>query len=273
MWDLTMIYPWAQTARLWENDIVLGDSFMSVFDTFERLGENCEICVTKEHTFGTDAFLLADFAKARHKDIVCDLGTGCGIIALLEKLRYAPKMVYGIDIQEQAIKQFEITVRRSSLENVFPLLMDLKVLTKKAPLDCCDLVTCNPPYKANKAGLESELDAHKIARHEILCNINDVCAAAKKLLKFGGRLCICNRPERLADVISAMRENGIEPKNLRFVSKDPKCAPWLFLIEGRKGGGSFMKIMPQLYISGNGGVSPELAEIYGHYGESMKKGE
>lgn len=230
--------------------------------TFEKLGDNCEICVTKEHTFGTDAFLLADFAKARHKDIVCDLGTGCGIIAVLMRLRYDPRQVYGIDIQEQAIEQFKITVERSSLPETYPLLMDLKSLTPDAPLDRCDLVTCNPPYKAANAGIESELTAHKIARHEILCNINDVCAAASRLLKFGGRLCLCNRPERLADVISAMRANNIEPKMLRFVSKTENDAPWLFLIEGRKGGGSFMKVMPQLYM-GSGGISPELARIYG----------
>lgn len=234
------------------------------FDTFERLGETCEICVTKEHTFGTDAFLLADFAGARHKDVVCDLGTGCGIIAVLIKLRFAPKQVYGIDIQKQAIEQFNITVERSGLLDTYPLLMDLKELGEAAPLDRCDLVTCNPPYKAANAGIESELDAHKIARHEILCNINDVCKAASRLLKFGGRLCLCNRPERLGDVICAMRANNIEPKRLRFVSKTPEDAPWLFLIEGRKGGGAFMKVMPQLYMNG-GGVSEELARIYGHY--------
>ena len=236
---------------------------MSDFNTFEKLGESCEICVTKEHTFGTDAFLLADFAKARHKDIVCDLGTGCGIIAVLMRLRYEPKQVYGVDIQPQAIEQFELTVSRSGLKETYPLLMDLKALTNDAPLGRCDLVTCNPPYKAAKAGIESELSAHKIARHEILCNISDVCAAGNKLLKYGGRLCLCNRPERLADVMCAMRENGIEPKYLRFVSKSANDAPWLFLIEGRKGGGSFMQVLPQLYISGSGGISPELAQIYG----------
>lgn len=236
---------------------------MSDFNTFEKLGESCEICVTKEHTFGTDAFLLADFAKARHKDIVCDLGTGCGIIAVLMRLRYEPKQVYGVDIQPQAIEQFELTVSRSGLKETYPLLMDLKALTNDAPLGRCDLVTCNPPYKAAKAGIESELSAHKIARHEILCNISDMCAAGNKLLKYGGRLCLCNRPERLADVMCAMRENGIEPKYLRFVSKSANDAPWLFLIEGRKGGGSFMQVLPQLYISGSGGISPELAQIYG----------
>ena len=189
---------------------------MSDFNTFEKLGESCEICVTKEHTFGTDAFLLADFAKARHKDIVCDLGTGCGIIAVLMRLRYEPKQVYGVDIQPQAIEQFELTVSRSGLKETYPLLMDLKALTNDAPLGRCDLVTCNPPYKAAKAGIESELSAHKIARHEILCNISDVCAAGNKLLKYGGRLCLCNRPERLADVMCAMRDNDIEPTGIPY---------------------------------------------------------
>ena len=232
------------------------------YDTFEKLGDGCYLCVTKEHTFGTDAFLLADFAKSRHKDIVCDLGTGCGIIAVLERLRYEPSEVYGIDIQPQAIEQFNLTVERSGLKNTYPMLMDLKHLTDKLPLGRCDLVTCNPPYKAAGAGIESDLDAHKIARHEILCNINDVCTAASRLLKFGGRLCLCNRPERLADVICAMRENNLEPKKLRMVSKSPDSAPWLFLIEGRKGGGQFMKILPPLFM-GTEGISPELMEIYG----------
>ncbi len=242
---------------------------MASYDTFEKLGDSCEICVTKEHTFGTDAFLLADFAKARHKDVVCDLGTGCGIIAVLMRLRYEPRQVYGIDIQQQAIEQFNITVERSGLKETYPMLMDLKELTPEAPLDRCDLVTCNPPYKAAGAGIRSELTAHKIARHEILCDINDVCRAAGRLLKFGGRLCLCNRPERLADVMCAMRANNIEPKYLRFVSKTSEDAPWLFLIEGRKGGGSFMQVMPQLYM-GSGGISPELANIYGHCADNER---
>lgn len=243
---------------------------MAVFDKFEKLGDSCRICVTDEHTFGTDAFLLADFARARHKDVVCDLGTGCGIIAVLERIRYEPKEVYGVDIQKQAIEQFKVTVSESELKNTFPLLMDLKELTSEAPLGRCDLVTCNPPYKAANAGIESELDAHKIARHEILCNINDVCAAANRLLKFGGRLCLCNRPERLADVVCAMRANNIEPKLLRFVAKNESSAPWLFLIEGKKGGAPFMQVKPSVYM-GSGGISPELSMIYGHTNDNGKE--
>ena len=123
-------------------------------------------------------------------------------------------------------------------------------------------MTCNPPYKAPNAGFESALTAQRIARHEVLCTINDVCAAASKLLKFGGRLCVCNRPERLSDVIAAMKNNDIEPKRLRFVSKNPDEAPWLFLIEGKKGSKPFMKVEPQLYIRSGDGFSPELKRIY-----------
>lgn len=231
--------------------------------TFETLRNEIDICVSDEHKFGTDAFLLADFAAPRRKDRVCDLGTGCGIIPLLMHISFSPAEIYGVDIQEQAIEQFNITVERNHLESIFPVHADLKTLWDSAPLGMLDVVTCNPPYKAAKAGIESEADAHKIARHEILCNINDVCKAASRLLKFGGRLCLCNRPERLADVISAMKDNGIEPKTLRFVSKTPDDSPWLFLIEGKKGGKPFMKVMPQLYINGAEGFSDELLRIYG----------
>lgn len=231
---------------------------------FEMFKDGTEIAVTKEHTFGTDAFLLADFARARHKDTVCDLGTGCGIIAVLMKLRYQPKKIYGIDIQKQAVEQFNITVERSELTDVFPLCMDIKNLTNAAPIGMCDIVTCNPPYKAAGAGIESLSEAQKIARHEIMCNLNDVCFAAEKLLRFGGDFYMCCRPERLADAVTAMKRSHIEPKILRFVSKTSHDAPWLFLMSGKKGGKPFMKIMPPLFMNENGGISDELRKIYGN---------
>lgn len=238
---------------------------------YEKLKKGIEICVTKEHRFGTDAFLLADFADLRRKDRVCDLGTGCGIIPMLMEIKFEPKEIFCVDIQPQAIEQLNLSIERSignsectaDLSKLVPICADLKELWKDAPLGQLDAVTCNPPYKAAKCGIESEMTAQKIARHEILCNINDVCRAADRLLKFGGKLCLCNRPERLADVISAMQKNHIEPKALRFVSKTPSDAPWLFLIEGKKGSKPFMKVLPQLYITEGGGFSDELMKIYG----------
>jgi tRNA1(Val) A37 N6-methylase TrmN6 len=153
-------------------------------------------------------------------------------------------------------------MEHSETNGIVPVCADLKKLWDDAPLGRLDLVTCNPPYKADNAGFQSAITAQRIARHEILCTIDDVCAAAEKLLKFGGRLCVCNRPERLSDVIFAMKSHNIEPKRLRMVSKEPNEAPWLFLIEGKKGSKPFMKIEPQLYIRSGDGFTDELKQIY-----------
>ena len=82
------------------------------------------------------------------------------------------------------------------------------------------------------------------------------------MLKFGGRLCVCNRPERLSDVMYAMKSHNIEPKRLRMVSKNADEAPWLFLLEGKKGSKPFMKVEPQLYIRSGDGFTEELQKIY-----------
>ena len=229
---------------------------------FEKLTDKITVCASSDHRFGTDAFLLADFSGYRQKDTVCDLGTGCGIIPLIMQKKMPPAVTYAVDIQEGAIEQLRLGLERSETTGIVPVCADLKELWEGAPLDKCDLVTCNPPYKAANAGFESVIDAQKIARHEIMCDIDDVCRAAERLLKFGGRLCVCNRPERLADVISAMKNHNIEPKRIRFVSKTPDDAPWLCLVEGKKGSKPFMKVEKQLYIRSGDGFSDELKRIY-----------
>ncbi|SFX54625.1 tRNA1(Val) (adenine(37)-N6)-methyltransferase [Ruminococcus sp. XPD3002] len=229
---------------------------------YEKLTDKIYVCASSDHRFGTDAFLLADFSQYRQKDKACDLGTGCGIIPLIMQKYRPPQVTYAVDIQEGAIEQLRLGLEKSETSGIVPICADLKELWEDAPIGQLDLVTCNPPYKVNNAGFQSVITAQKIARHEILCTIDDVCAAAKKLLKYGGRLCVCNRPERLSDVIFAMKNNDIEPKRLRFVSKNPDEAPWLFLIEGKKGSKPFMKVEPQLYIRSENGFTEELQRIY-----------
>lgn len=225
--------------------------------SMEKLTDNIFVCASTEHRFGTDAFLLTYFSNYRMKDKVCDLGTGCGIIPMIMQKKNPPQITYAVDIQESAIEQLKKGIEASTVKNIIPVLADLKVLWDNAPKGQFDLVICNPPYKATNAGIESSITAQKIARHEIMCNIDDVCRSASKLLKFGGRLCMCNRPERLADVITAMKSNDIEPKRIRFVANNPEQSPWLFLIEGKKGSKPFLKIEPPLYMKSN-----ELKEIY-----------
>lgn len=228
---------------------------------FESLGKGIEICVSTEHRFGTDAFLLADFAQPRRKDTVCDFCSGSGIIALLMMRNFSPKYIYAVEIQEKAISQMELTVSQSSILNFEICSGDLKEFRAEKELD---LITCNPPYKINNTGAKNDTDAISIARHEIMCSLDDVCLSAKKNLKFGGRLCICNRPERLCDIMVSMRNNNIEPKRVRFVSKNPNTAPWLVLVEGKKGGNTYLKVEPQLYTQGSSPLeySEEMKRIY-----------
>ena len=229
--------------------------------TYEQLGERYKVCISTEHRFGTDAFLLADFAGARHKDICADLCTGSGIIALLLDKKYSPKKTYAVEIQKKAYDQLCLSIEASKAEDtIIPVNADLKEWRCDEELD---LITCNPPYKLDNTGAKNESEAVSIARHEMMCTIGDVCAAAKRNLKFGGRLCVCNRPERLCDIITAMRENGIEPKRLRTVHKNPDCAPWLVLVEGKKGGKTFLNIERALFVrTADGDISEEVQQIY-----------
>lgn len=93
--------------------------------TFEPLGEGIEICISDEHRFGTDAFLLADFSAGRHKDICADLCTGSGIIALLLHKFYKPQKIYAVEIQEKAHEQLKVSLERSKIDTIQPVLGDL----------------------------------------------------------------------------------------------------------------------------------------------------
>lgn len=237
---------------------------------FEKLGERISICVTPDHKFGTDAFLLSDFASPRRKDVACDLGTGCGIVGLLwyRDPAEGPRHTYCVDLQPKAIAQLRMTLEENAdaLDGrITPVLQDLKVLGDAVPPGSVDVVTCNPPYKIEGRGIMSTTQSDQLARHETACTMADVCRAAARLLRFGGRLCVCQRPERLADVLEAMRQAGLEPKRVRFVQQREGMAPWLFLAEGRKGGKPFLQVEAPLIIEGEGGFSPELLAIYGKF--------
>lgn len=236
----------------------------------EPLGKGIRIIVSEEHTFWTDTVLLADFAKPKKNDKACDLGSGCGAIPLIWAREPYPKKITAVEIQENACDMLNRSLELNGLtERIEVLNSDLRELKVKLASGSYDLVVCNPPYKAEGAGIQSKASAHIIARHESMCTMDDIAKAAAWLLNFSGRLCMCQRPERLCDVICAMREHGIEPKRLRFVQQRPGKPPKLFLIEGRRGGKpGGMTAEPVLFIEGpDGNFSEEMINIYGAYKE------
>ncbi len=236
----------------------------------ENLGSGCKVAVSDEHGFGTDAVILANFASPNKKDRVCDLGTGCGIIPLILLRNGCGKTITGIEIQKKGYEQALESVKLSNAsEKVTIVNGDIKNIKELFSHASFDTVIMNPPYKAANGGIESKENYAKIARHEVACTIDDVTAAAKHLLNFGGRLCLCNRPERLTDTIVSMRNAGIEPKRLRFVSKFFDTEPWLFLIEGKKGGKPFINVEAPLAVYKSKGIySDEMMFYYGEYKES-----
>lgn len=237
----------------------------------EYIGNKLRLIVSSEHTFGTDALLLADFASPKIKEKVCDLGTGCGIIPFCW-LRDGAQHVSAVEINPDAAAILLRSGELNSLEDRLNVInADLRELREVLPSGVFDLVTMNPPYTPMGKGIESSDKAARVARHEASCTIRDVCVSAARLLKFGGRLCICLRPERLAEAFAAMRESGIEPKRLRFVAQRAQSAPWLFLLEGKLGRKPGLIVAPLLLIEKDDGTqSDELKRIIGEY---ANKGE
>lgn len=246
---------------------MLTDILLSDGEHIEDLGDSVYLLVSKSHTFGTDALLLNSFAAVKDKDKAIDLGTGCGIIPFLwVRDKKAQKYRAAAEIQENACIQFKKSqlLNNDSTLNLFE--GDLKDKTLIPQRECFDVVTVNPPYKAENSGIKNCDESAKIARHEIACNIDDITECAARILRFGGRLCMCHRPERTFDALFSMRNHGIEPKRVRFVQKNGESAPWLVLIDGRKGGKAGLLVEKPLLMQTEDGVpTDEILEITEKY--------
>ncbi len=230
----------------------------------ENLGAGLKIFVSDAHVITSDALLLADFAKPGKKDKVCDLGTGCGIIPIIWNRDFSPSCIKGIEISKIACALFNNTLETNGLcDKIQCINADIRHLEGVVDFEYFDLVSINPPYKKQGAGIVSENEERKNARHEFCCSLEDALGAAGKLLKYGGSFAVCHRPERLCDLFHAMRKYGIEPKRLREVVQRRGAEPSLILAEGRKGGSPGLRISPVLYIEDeNGHYSEEAAKIF-----------
>ncbi len=237
-------------------------------ERFEPLGNGIEIIVSDDFHFTTDTILLADFARHKKTDKAVDLCTGCGTIPMLWMRNAPPKQVYAVEIFETGADMLRRSAQHNSLsEKITPICADLKDLKGKVPFGSFDLVTCNPPYKLSGGGVASAGEHELFARHEQGCTLEDVIATGAKLLQFSGRLCICQRPERLTDAMELMRKYDVEPKRLRLVQGKLSKAPKLFLLEGKRGSkrGNLV-VEPVLVVEEeNGGFTQEMNDIYGCY--------
>lgn len=204
----------------------------------EDIGDGLVVAQNEDFRFGTDAILLAAFGEPRKAgERVCDLGTGCGIIPfLLQNRAHPPAFTLGVDIQEQAIRLCRLALEKNKQKTISFLQADWSTPAAIAPAGSFDRVLCNPPYFPAGGGKQNDSPARSLARHAKETTLLEVCAAAKHLLRFGGRLCLCHRPENLAAVLEALRQNGLEPKRLQAVQQKADTPPFLMLVEAVKGG-------------------------------------
>ncbi len=220
-------------------------------ETLTKVNENIELIQKKNGlTFGTDAFLLASFIKAQKNSVAVELGGGTGIISLLCASREKFKTIYCAEIQQNFAEIIQRNAKLNNLEDkIVPIFDDVRNI-KSATVGCeVDAVFSNPPYMKVDSGKRNDYDEKYIARHEVCGDIGDFCACAKRLLKHGGFFYCVWRPDRLVDLICAMRENNLEPKEMCFVHANTKSEPSIVLIKAKKGAASSTKVLEPLFLN------------------------
>jgi tRNA1(Val) A37 N6-methylase TrmN6 len=216
--------------------------------------------------FGMDAVLLSGFAKAKERERVLDLGTGTGIIPILLSAKSSGEHFTGLEIQEESADMARRSVAYNHLEEKIAIVTgDIKEASQIFGAASFDVVTSNPPYMDHHHGLVNPHMPKAIARHELLCNLEDVISQAAKLLKPNGRFYMVHRPHRLVDIMVLMKQYKLEPKRMKLVYPYVDKEPNMVLIEGLRGGKPMIKVESPLIVYKETNVyTQEIYDIYGY---------
>lgn len=216
--------------------------------------------------FGMDAVLLSDFANVKKDETVLDLGTGTGIIPILLEAKTEGRHFTGLEIQKESVDMATRSVELNGIAHKVTIVEgDIKHASTQFPAGSFHVVTTNPPYMNDQHGLKNPALPKAIARHEILCNLEDVVREGAKLLKTNGRFYMVHRPFRLVEIINMLTQYKLEPKRMRFVHPYADREPNMVLIEAVKGGKPMIKIEKPLIVYQEVNVyHREIYEIYGY---------
>lgn len=221
---------------------------------------------SKRFCFGMDAVLLSGFARAKEGDHVLDLCTGTGIIPILMEAKTEAAQFTALEIQEDSADMARRSVLLNHLEEKIDIVTgDVKeadILFKAASFD---VITCNPPYMTGQHGLQNKDEAKTIARHEVLCTLEDVIRVAARLLKPGGNFFMVHRPFRLSEIMVLLHEYKLEPKRMQLVYPYVDKEPNMVLIEANRGGKPRLTVEKPLIVYKEPGVyMPEIYDVYGY---------
>ena len=215
--------------------------------------------------FGMDAVLLSGFARIKKDENVLDMGTGTGIIPVLLKSKTRGKHFTGLEIQEECAEMAGRTIRYNKLESDIDIVCgDIKEAADIFGAASFNVVTSNPPYMIGEHGLQNPYMPKAIARHEILCTLEDVASQASRVLKDRGRFYMVHRPFRLAEIFQVLTRYKLEPKRMQLVYPYIDREPNMVLIEAMKGGNSRITVEKPLIVYESPGVYTEnILKIYG----------
>lgn len=215
--------------------------------------------------FGMDAVLLSGFVRVKPGASVLDLGTGTGIIPILIEAKTQAAKICAIEIQEESADMARRSVMLNHLEKKIDIVTgDLREADRFFDAASFDVITCNPPYMIGQHGLTNPDAPKAIARHEILCTLEDVVRTAARLLKTGGNFCMVHRPFRLPEIMTVMVKYRLEPKRMRLVYPYADQEPNMVLIEGCRGGRPRMTVEKPLIIFREPNVyTDEVRDTYG----------
>ena len=216
--------------------------------------------------FGMDAVLLSGFASAKKGDKVLDMGTGTGIIPILMEAKTEAEHLTGLEIQPESADMALRSVKLNGLEDKISIvtgdIKDAKILFPKASFQ---VITSNPPYMIGQHGLVNPHSEKAIARHEVLCTLEDVIENAAALLVPGGHFYMVHRPFRLAEIMTTLVKYRLEPKRMQLVYPYIDKEPNMVLIEAARGGKSRLQVEKPLIVYEKPGVyTSEIYDVYGY---------
>lgn len=220
----------------------------------------------KKFCFGMDAVLLSGFTRVKPKETVLDLGTGTGIIPILLEAKTKGKHFTGLEIQPESADMARRSVCYNHLEDKINIEVgNIKDASHQFGASSFHVVTTNPPYMTGQHGLTNPNAAKAIARHEILCNLEDIIRESAKILKPQGRFYMVHRPFRLAEIMVLMHQYKIEPKRMQLVYPFADKEPNMVLLEGLRGGNPRITVEKPLIVYKEPGVyTDEIYNIYGY---------
>lgn len=216
--------------------------------------------------FGMDAVLMCGFARIKRGERVLDLGTGTGIIPILLEARTKGASFTGLEIQPESADMARRSICYNHLQDKIDIVTgDIKEASSIFKKASFDVVTSNPPYMNDNHGLKNPDMPKAIARHEVLCTLEDVVREAALLLKPGGRFYMVHRPHRLAEIIYILKSYKLEPKRLKLVHPFINKEANMVLLESVRGGKSMMKVeAPLVVYQESGKYTDEIYDIYGY---------